>query len=197
MITIQYLIQQLDSRVALRGFGNGGACVRALVLFFLIILVMASLGCTTASRSGQAATVESLTLDQDGITDRQLTHSLGRFADNYLEGLSQHVNVYMGGETTIAERREVLRWYVAVMTVAWNIANGPDPELNLLDMITQMTLTRMEVEASNFPELAGDRGREIRRVTREAEEEIWQFSGRVLTSQQQQTIRDLISAWRD
>ena len=34
---------------------------------------MASLGCTTASRSGQAATVESLTLDQDGITDRQLT----------------------------------------------------------------------------------------------------------------------------
>ena len=121
------------------------------IFLFLIISVLASLGCTTGSRSGQAATVESLTLDQAEITDQQLTHSLGRFADNYLASLSQQVDDYLGGGTTLAERREVLRWYVSVMSVAWSIANGPDPELNLLDMLTQMTLTRMEVEGSLFP----------------------------------------------
>ena len=95
--------------------------------------------------------------------------------------------------TTPQQRSFATGLKVATRTAAVDIAVGPNAVENLLDLIVLVTLTRIELETYWVPEVLGsDMGESLIRTARTLEEDIWKRSAKVLTSEQQQVLRDLI-----
>jgi hypothetical protein len=76
------------------------------------------------------------------------------------------------------------------------IATGPSPETNLLDMITFVELSRDALEKYWIPKVFHDQGKALDETFRQSSDHLWKIAGRVLTPQQSQTLKNYISKWR-
>jgi hypothetical protein len=79
---------------------------------------------------------------------------------------------------------------------AMSIAAGRNPAANLLDMVTYVTLARMNQEEYWVPKVLGTKGQPLLQAMRKLENDIWTLSGEVLTSAQQEDLRIMIREWR-
>lgn len=166
-----------------------------IITLVALVAVALTFGCTRGSRTSQYAKVETLAGDGQPMTEQQLSLAVSRFSDSYIETLGNAVREYLEEGVDRQIRRELLTWYLGQLTVVWDISIGPDAELNLLDMMTQSTLTRIGVDEWLIPEWLGERGNSILEAARQGETDIWRLSERVLDREQQQTVRDLIDEW--
>jgi hypothetical protein len=78
-----------------------------------------------------------------------------------------------------------------------DIAIGPNPEVNLIDMLMFVTLSRMVVEDYWVPKVFGEQGMGLAKALRDMEEDIWSVGARVLDQEQQEELRGLIRKWRE
>jgi hypothetical protein len=79
---------------------------------------------------------------------------------------------------------------------AMNIATGRNPAANLLDMMSYVTLARMNIEEYWLPKVLGPKGQPLLQAMRKLEQDIWTLSGEVLTPAQQENLRTMIREWR-
>jgi len=155
------------------------------LLFTVLLLVGTS---SSAAEEKEAAR---------GITQEELRHEIMRFAGRSGERVD---DVYFKLEErfqTPKARRAALENSSAYVTSSLDIAIGPNPEVNMLDMVVFVTLTRIVVEEYWVPKVFGDEARILVEVFRSIEAEMWSIAGKVLTPQQQKELRDLIRHWRD
>jgi hypothetical protein len=97
----------------------------------------------------------------------------------------------------------LLRWQALTLKLASfasavDIAIGPNPVANLLDMLVLASLTRLTVENYWVPEVFGqESGQDLLLAVRVLEQDIWAVSEKVLTAEQQGDLRALIRTWHE
>ena len=157
------------------------------LLPFTLLFVMVSLGGTSGYAQDKG---------KPRITREELRHEIMRFASQSAERVDDAYFKLEEHFQTPKARRAALENGAAYVQSSLDIAIGPDPEVNLLDMVVLVTLTRIVVEEYWVPQVFGDEAKILVEVFRRKEADIWSIAGRVLTPQQQKELRFLIKKWR-
>ncbi len=119
------------------------------------------------------------------LTEAQLRLSLMRFADRFAQAVSHASDRIEREAETPDLRLAALEGKLAYVTSALDIAVGPYPFVNLMDMVAFVTLSRIQIEKYWIPNVYGASGEELLEVFRRHESEIWSLSNQVLTPEQQ------------
>jgi hypothetical protein len=77
-----------------------------------------------------------------------------------------------------------------------DIATGPLPEVNLIDMLVFLRLCREIVERHWIPEVYGAEGAGVAAVFAKSEDDLWRAAEPVLHEPQRREIESLIAEWR-
>ena len=154
------------------------------LLFTVLLLVGTS---SSAAEEKEAAR---------GITREELRQEIMRFASQSAERVADAYFKLEEHFQTPKARRAALENDGAYISSSLDIAIGPDPEVNLLDMVVMVTLTRIVAEEYWTPKVFGVEAKILVEVFRREEADIWSIAGKVLTPQQQKELRFLIKEWR-
>lgn len=132
------------------------------------------------------------------ITLGQLREELQRFAYRFVAHVNEPLGI-IGGSATASDVRKVANKmkFANTWTVV-DIAIGSNPEVNLIDMLTFVTLSRMVMEDYWVPtKIFAEQGTVLAKALRDMEEDIWGVGARVLDREQQEELRGLIRKWRE
>lgn len=88
----------------------------------------------------------------------------------------------------------IIRQQLVYFSSAIEIATGPSPGVNLLDMLTFIRLSGDRVESYWMKEHYHDEGKELLKIFRTSESELWEIAQRYTTSAQRTMI---LRAWED
>ena len=112
------------------------------------------------------------------VTQVEVQQDVQRFASQFIDRMNQAFTPL--AEEGEPHRREIaLRLGVAYLSSALDIASGPYPEINLVDMIVFMKLSGDALETHWIPVTFGDEGRELLKAFRQSETQIWEISDKV------------------
>ena len=118
-----------------------------------------------------------------------------RFADEYAARITDQVVAFQQSTDNPAERLVAQSWLVSQATAAFTIASGPNPELNAIDMLVFVTLSRMVIEdrwvRERYPIQAGG----LLDAHKALEKRIWSFASELLTPEQAGELRSGLEAW--
>ncbi len=129
------------------------------------------------------------------MTEIELQSELMSYADRFASIITQ---AYVDFETlkpSPRARQVILRNLVRSKAAMYTIAAEPNPHVALLDAVAVTTLGRMIYEDNIYRKY----GKSIAKIVkgfRQLEKDIWQIAAKVLTTQQQTEMRQLIELWR-
>ena len=129
------------------------------------------------------------------LTEVELQSELMAYADRFASISAQAIDDFLRSGPTPEARFAVLGDAVYSASAAYTIAADANPEAALLDLVVLATLERLVFEQYWRPRL----GPSVDTVTKafgKLEGDAWQFSAKVLTTPQQQELRDMIKAFR-
>jgi hypothetical protein len=130
------------------------------------------------------------------IKREMLRAEVMRIADRYAATMVQEADRIRDAEGGERLGYFVTGWKLSSRTAALEIAMGENAVENLLDMLVLTSLTRHSVESYWAPKfLGGSRGDGLLAASRAFEDQVWKASARVLTSEQQESLRALIQEW--
>lgn len=168
----------------------------ALKLRIALVALITVSACAAPSPRG-AKEVEFATGEgpEDKITEAQLQDSIFRFANLFSaqvrEGLRNIEN-----STDPKARYQALSQGLRYMSSALDIALGPSPEANLLDMITFIELSRSVWGSYWIPEVFHEAGIPMAQMFEQGSERVWRLASGVLNDQQKKQLAALIRRWR-
>src|SRR5262249_11073733 len=84
---------------------------------------------------------------------------------------------------------------VLYVSSALEIATGPDPEVNLLDMVVFVHLSRAVLEKHWIPVVYRDRGAEVAEVFARSEQELDTLAEQALTRARQAQLLNVVDTW--
>lgn len=167
--------------------------VRGIILILLLSICMFPVVC-------QAAQVKSAGNSKNeiprGMNQGELHNAVMSFADNFIT-IVYKATLILENELPSSEARlEASRIKVYTFSSAIDIASGPSPGSALLDMVVMVTLNRMVWEEYWQPKVFGIPADVVVKAFQKAEEKIWSIAAKILTSDQQKELKDLIVEWR-
>jgi hypothetical protein len=170
-------------------------CRRALAA----LVVSTLFGCVGAPPAPKSDTVSVATLGAQAgkpIKREMLRAEVMRVADRYAVTMAEEADRIRDAEGGERFGYFATGWKLGTRTAALQIAMGENAVENLLDMLVLTSLTRHSVESYWAPKfLGGSRGDGLIAASRAFEDQIWKASGRVLTPEQQESLRALIEEW--
>jgi hypothetical protein len=104
---------------------------------------------------------------------RELQYEVMRFADDYVTAISLATGNTEGKSPEA--RLELITWRLHQATGAYDIASGPVPLVNAVDMAVLVTLTRRVAERYWAPKVFGESGRPVLEALRRLEPRAWQL----------------------
>jgi len=125
----------------------------------------------------------------------QLQHDVMRFADEYTARITDQVVAFQQATDSPNERLMLQSWLVSQATAAFTIASGSNVELNAIDMLVFVTLSRMILEDRWRRERYPDYADGLLNAHKAMEQRIWSFAGELLTSEQISELRASLDAW--
>jgi hypothetical protein len=128
------------------------------------------------------------------MEDLELLHELQRFTTRFDDRITQATDV-LERSSRPGVREEALRKNLLYVSSAMEIATGPFFEINLLDMIVFVRLSRRVLERHWIPSLYGDDGRDLAEVFARSEQELSAVADRALSAAQREQLASLIDAW--
>ncbi len=130
------------------------------------------------------------------MTREELEDQVRRFADRYFTRVTLAANNVRAQTTTSEQYLLMQQWKSVSFATIVQIAIGQNAVTNLLDMMVLTTLSRVLVEEYWVPEVIGESvGQDFISAYRILEEDIWTVADAVLTTDQQDDLRSLISEW--
>ena len=160
--------------------------------------VLTLLGCAGEPLAPKSDTVSVAKLGVPAGTPlkrEMLRAEVMRVADRYAATMAQEADRVRDAEGGERFGQFATGWKLGTRTAALNIAMGENPVENLLDMLVLTSLTRHSVESYWAPKfLGGARGDSLLAAARAFEDQAWKASARVLTPEQQESLRALIKA---
>jgi hypothetical protein len=165
----------------------------------LALVLLTLLGCAGEPLAPRSDTVSVAALGAQAgkpIKREMLRAEVMRVADRYAVTMAQEADRIRDAEGGERFGYFATGWKLGTRTAALQIAMGENAVENLLDMLVLTSLTRHSVESYWSPKfLGGSRGDGLLAASRAFEDQIWKASGRVLTPEQQESLRALIEEW--
>jgi hypothetical protein len=124
----------------------------------------------------------------------EVQQRLMRFSDEYLISMVYGLDKLRLG-TNPPDPAELLKWKILLGTETCSIASGPNAVANLLDMTIFITVTRRGLEEYWQPKVFGESAMPLLDKCRNAETNIWQFTGQVLTPEQLKELQKGLEVW--
>ena len=131
----------------------------------------------------------------DTAPELELQQEMQRFATQFTDRIVQATEALEASSRRQQVRDEALRKNLRYVGSAMEIATGPVPEINLIDMTVFVRLARAVLERHWIPELYGDEGAELAQVFARSEAELAVVAERTLSSAQRHELEDLIETW--
>lgn len=132
------------------------------------------------------------------ITVDELDQITKNFADRYVLFLANACDDIKSNATSPDQRRNAHRLKLAAATAAYDIATGPDPVKQLVDMAILVELHHVvwvdEGQSARF--FGAELGARLSQALGTAQGEIWGLSGRVMTPEQIVALKEAIQEWR-
>ncbi len=143
-------------------------------------------------RKAQAAQEEKA----KGISRLALQNDLMRFAQVFILGLEAKFSFLVDRQQSNTVRFALSDGELRLANKMLTIATGPEPVVNLLDMVIYVTLAHLYVENNWDAERFGkDRG-ELPAFFKQMEKEIWSIAARVMIPRYRRELRRVIQRWR-
>jgi hypothetical protein len=128
------------------------------------------------------------------ITQFELQQTVERYATSFVERVAQDLEPLMTlPEPELADN--ALRLYARYVSSLLEAASGQQPELNALDMLVFVVLTRASVERYWLPEVYGERMRPLLKSLQLSERELWTWAEGVMAKDKCAELRALIEGW--
>jgi hypothetical protein len=166
-------------------------------LLLTLLLFPLATGCRMIQNAAEAP-VRAVTpgrKDAGAADPVEVQQKLMRFADEFSAQMIAGIDKLQRGTNTTGAV-EALKWKLTVVTESCSIASGPNAIANLLDMTVFVTVTRIALEDHWQPKVYGASAQPMLEMCRRMETNIWIQAGGVLTTPQQEELREAIAAWR-
>jgi hypothetical protein len=124
----------------------------------------------------------------------ELQQELQRFTTQFADRVTQATEV-LGSSPRAEVGDEALRKNLLYVSSAMEIASGASPEVNLLDMIVFVRLSRTALQRHWIPELYGEQGKDLAEVFARSERELDDLASRALSPAQRQQLASIVEAW--
>ena len=124
----------------------------------------------------------------------ELQDALQRFTTEFSDRVTQAMEE-LERSSQARVRDEALRKNLLYVSSALEIASGLDPEVNLLDMIVFVHLSRATLEKHWIPTVYRERGAEVGSVFARSEEELQALADQALTRSQQTQLLNVLDTW--
>jgi hypothetical protein len=129
------------------------------------------------------------------MDDIELQQDVERHASQLTERVTQALEpLELSSDAAISDT--ALRHNLLCASAAVDIATGPFPNVNLLDMIVFVRLSREVVEEYWVPKVYGTGGEGLQEAYRKSEEELWSIADKVMDEPRKRDLMDLIDQWR-
>lgn len=166
----------------------------------VVVALVAGSGCqllkTTTEMPGKAMTTIAPGQKGKGAVDPVVVQeTLLRVADMFSTSMVLGAEKLRHG-TNAPDPAEILQWKIAFVSETCSIASGANAVANLLDLTVLVSVTRAAVEDYWQPKVFGESARAMLQGCRNAETNVWQVAGGVLTGQQQAQLHQAIERWR-
>jgi hypothetical protein len=125
----------------------------------------------------------------------ELQQDVERYASQLTERVAQALE-RLERSPSAAISDAALKHDLLCASAAVDIATGPYPEVNLLDMIVFVRLSREVVEEYWVPSVYGAAGADLQDAYRQSEEELWSVADKVMDEPRKRDLVDLIDQWR-
>jgi hypothetical protein len=124
----------------------------------------------------------------------ELQEALQRFTTQFADRVTQATQT-LERSSPQGVRDEALRKNLLYVSSALEIATGPDPDVNLLDMVVFIRLSRAALERHWIPELYRERGADLAEVFERSEQELKGVAEQALTPAQRTQLTAIVDAW--
>ncbi len=128
------------------------------------------------------------------VDEFELRQELQRFTTQFTDRVVQATEA-LERSPRAEVRDQALRKNLAYISSAMEIASGPLAEINLLDMIVFVRLSRAVLEGYWIPELYGDLGAELADLFARSDRELAGFAERVLNPDQRASLAGVVDEW--
>ena len=118
-----------------------------------------------------------------------------RYSDQYRTRVVDGINSFQAGAVTPEERLTAQNWKLIQVEAVYTFAGGPNPALNVLDIVVLATLSRMVIDDawSQY----GERIQLLRKTHQDLERSAWELAKPLLSDAQSAQLRDIITRWRE
>jgi hypothetical protein len=131
------------------------------------------------------------------MSQTELQEDVQRVASVLMDRVAEVVYPLVDEEDHAPLHREALmRRALGYSASALDIAVGPAPELNTLDMLVFTVLCRDALERHWIPQRLGSNGQPFVSAFRHAEDDLWEISAKFLSTKEQDDVRELIATWQ-
>jgi hypothetical protein len=170
-------------------------------LLCIVLFLISTGGCALPflkSKKPKAPVGTAILRDPESgkLTQSGLQALVMDFADKLVMAVWQATDEILKSEVDAQMRFRLHQARTLGSGTAMSIAAGRNPAANLLDMVTYVTMARMNQEEYWVPKVLGPEGQPLLQAMRKLENEIWTMSGEVLTPAQQEDLRNRIREWR-
>ena len=124
----------------------------------------------------------------------ELQEVLQRFSTQFVDRVTQATQT-LERSSSQGVRDEALRKNLLYVSSALEIATGPDPDVNLLDMYVFIHLSRAALDRHWIPEVYRERGADLAEVFEKSERELDEVAGRALNPAQRAQLTGIVDAW--
>jgi hypothetical protein len=176
------------SIVNVEEFGGAGSfllrCIRAALILALALQLTACAAWLDRSTSKR---------EKAQLLESQLQLRVMRFADGYVDAVSRASARVQSEAVDSRLRYRLVDFQIKQATAAVQIAAGPNPNINAVDMVVLASLTRASV-AHNLPKVIGSKAQPIIETFARLEKGAWLLVD-FLTPAQQADLRRRLGAW--
>jgi hypothetical protein len=169
-------------------FGGAGSlllqCIRAALILALALQLVAYATWLDRSTSKR---------EKAQLLESQLQLRVMRFADGYVDAVSRASARVQSEAIGSRLRYRLVDFQIKQATAAVQIAAGPNPNINAVDMVVLASLTRASV-AHNLPKVIGSKARPVIETFARLEKGAWLLVD-FLTPAQQADLRRRLAAW--
>ncbi|HSN70249.1 MAG TPA: hypothetical protein VLT59_02020 [Steroidobacteraceae bacterium] len=164
----------------------------AFLVFTMLAMATVS-GCGIVERLTGIAARKEAKQQQIKAQTEALQQKTMRYGDQFVEGVTYRTSE-LASSSDEAAQIDMHRWQYAQATAVVQIAGGPNPVTNALDMVVLASLSRRIVE-EHWTGLYGAAAGSVVREYRRLEGEAWRLLEGVLSDSQRAELEAVLSRW--
>jgi hypothetical protein len=130
------------------------------------------------------------------VSQVELQQNVQRIATEFLERVAEAGEHAVDRAREPARREALVRHVLVYSASALDIATGPFPELNTLDMLVFSMLCRSALERHWIPQGLGDDGKALLAAFTHLERDMWNIAPKILDQKGATQLRELVASWK-